>query len=456
VESPCLVVGTLPIRVPATPVPVERVSAIGPDRERPGSQPASRAAPSATSAPNPAFATPPVRSARHRCVAAAGVVAFGMQPNRGRACFCHCTDRLAPRRTRADDDDPPRFERPRSRPGGRRHVPPLDRLARPRRGTAHRRAVGFGVRRHSGGRARHLAGTAHVRADAHRLRRPRRVRRRAPAGPPARPRPRVRRRVRCPVVRHLQRRAQQRRAVGRRRDGVDARQRRSHPHRPARLARSPRGAFASPAGRLRRRLRRGCRHRSRHERRGIRRSGRDHRDHPLPRRGGRLCGWRDAPEAGPRARPRPDRDVARLRRGRARHGPVCAAAGSRARSGSDRVGRLGRLPRAVPDRHRLHDLGVRACPDDRGAAGSDDLPRPVGRDRAQLGAARRGSPGACDRWRRGVHRGRGGRAQPPAPGRADGSSDRLAGLPPRRTAVRRPAARRRGSARCRGARRRAP
>ena len=55
--------------------------------------------------------------------------------------------------------------------------------------------------------------------------------------------------------------------------------------------------------------------------------------------------------------------------------------------GASRPGRrLDRLPRRVPDRARVHDLGLRAAPHDRRPDGRDDVPRPAGRGRARVGA----------------------------------------------------------------------
>ena len=61
---------------------------------------------------------------------------------------------------------------------------------------------------------------------------------------------------------------------------------------------------------------------------------------------------------------------------------------------------LDRLPRGVPDRDRVHDLGVRAVAHDRRPDGRDDLPRATGDDPAGLADARRVTGRARFRGRR--------------------------------------------------------
>ena len=66
--------------------------------------------------------------------------------------------------------------------------------------------------------------------------------------------------------------------------------------------------------------------------------------------------------------------------------------------------RVDGLPRPVPDRDRVHDLGVRAQPVVGGTPRVDDLPRPARRHRHGLAGAGRGAAGARHRGRRAVHR----------------------------------------------------
>jgi len=66
--------------------------------------------------------------------------------------------------------------------------------------------------------------------------------------------------------------------------------------------------------------------------------------------------------------------------------------------------RLDRLPRDLPDRHCLHDLGVRAESDDGRPAREHDLPRAAGRHRPRLAGAERGAAGAGLRRGSPVHR----------------------------------------------------
>ena len=97
--------------------------------------------------------------------------------------------------------------------------------------------------------------------------------------------------------------------------------------------------------------------------------------------------------------------------------------------------RLGRLPRRVPHRDRVHHLGLRPVAHDRRPDGGDHLPGAAGHDRAGLGAAGRDAGRARLRRRRPVPRRR--RRSPGVPGRtvvavrtpSDGASiARLAGL----------------------------
>ena len=131
-----------------------------------------------------------------------------------------------------------------------------------------------------------------------------------------------------------------------------------------------------------------------------------------------LRGRGGGPEAAAVALVGAGRDLGRLHRGRGGLPAVRAQAGRGDGGGGRRLDRLDRLPGRVPDRHRLHHLGLRADAQHRRPDGVDHLPGAAAGDPDGLGdpggdAARAGAAGR--------------RALPD--GRRDGAADAAAAVP---------------------------
>ena len=108
------------------------------------------------------------------------------------------------------------------------------------------------------------------------------------------------------------------------------------------------------------------------------------RHRPLPGRRRRVRGRGRAAETRRARHSRADGHPARLPRRGGRAPAVRTAAGRRPRDGDARIAGVARVPRRLPDGHRVHDVGVRPQPDDGRPPRIDDLPGPGDRHRAGL------------------------------------------------------------------------
>ena len=190
------------------------------------------------------------------------------------------------------------------------------------------------------------------------------------------------------VVRRLQRIPERGRAAGGCGDSGDAGERRTDPDRGARRAGAP-GGLSEPARRRSGHRVRRCRgHRPGYLRR--RRRGRVGR-RGLPGGGDRLRGVGGDPETAVTGDVGAARDVDRVYGRRDCVPAVCTRADprNRPRASGQRV--VDRLPRRVPDRARVHHVGVRPGPHECRPARRVDVRGAADRDPARMVAARRGT-----------------------------------------------------------------
>ena len=217
------------------------------------------------------------------------------------------------------------------------------------------------------------------------------------------------------VVRALQRRAQQGRAVGRRRHRRDADPGLAGADRPAGGG-VPRRAVHPPARPgARARVRRRGPDLAGHLRRRLQRR---HRRAALPGQRRRLLDQPDPPEAPRRAPSRRPRHLAGLHRRRGQLPAVRGRPGPRGRRRPGVVAVVAGLPRGVPDRDRVHHLRLRPQAHEREQPRRDHLPGPADHDRAGRGVPR-GGPSHDGVRRRRACPGRRLRGPPQAPAAED-------------------------------------